>query len=126
MADQESQAGRAQKPSSPSSIPSKFDLMGSARIDEFINLQTELLERFQEINRKWLDRAQLEATMASEFASKLASLRSLPEVMTVYQDWTTRRLEMMAEDGKHLLADTQKFIETGARFASNGWAGRRQ
>jgi len=32
---------------------------------------------------------------------------------------------MMAEDGKHLLADTQKFMETGARMVSNAWLSSR-
>jgi hypothetical protein len=28
---------------------------------------------------------------------------------------------MMAEDGKYLLTDSQKFMETGARLLSSGW-----
>jgi cell wall assembly regulator SMI1 len=96
--------------------------MGKKRIDKFIDLQTEPLENLQETSRQWLDPAQSEATLASEFASKLTSVRSFPEAMVACQEWTTRRLEMMAEDGTHLLADTQKFMETGMRFMSNGWA----
>jgi Phasin protein len=105
----------------PNLSPSEFAAMGKDRIDEFIKLQTELLDKLQEINRQWFDRAQAEATLASDFASKLTAARSIPEAMTACQEWTTRRFEMMAEDGKHLLADTQKFMETGARFMSNGW-----
>ena len=41
------------------------------------------------------------------------------------QEWTSRRFEMIADDGKHLLADTQKFMETGARLVSNGWLSNR-
>jgi hypothetical protein len=40
--------------------------------------------------------------------------------MTACQEWTSWWFEMMAEDGKHLLADTQQFMETGARLMSNG------
>jgi hypothetical protein len=71
-------------------------------------------------SRQWFDRAQSEANLASEFAFKLTAARSLPEVMAAYQKWTSRRFEMMAEDGKHLLADTQKFMEVGVRLLSNG------
>jgi hypothetical protein len=95
--------------------------MGKKRIEDFVNAQTELFEALQATNRQWLDRAQTEANLASEFAAKLTAARSIPDAMTACQDWTTRRFELMAEDGKHLLADSQKFIETGARLLSNDW-----
>jgi hypothetical protein len=86
-----------------------------------MNAQTELLERLKETNRQWFDRVESEANLASEFASKLTSARSLPDAMSACQEWTMRRFAMMAEDGKHVLADTQKLMETGARLLSNGW-----
>jgi len=64
---------------------------------------------------------QSQAELASEFASKLTAARSIPDAMTACQDWTSRRFEMMAEDGQHLLADTQKFMEAGAHLFANGW-----
>jgi hypothetical protein len=122
MAQRESHSERTEKSSSSNPIPSELAAAGKKRIDEFINLQTELLTELQETNRRWLDRAQSEASLVSEFASKLTAARSLPEAMTACQEWTSRRFEMMAEDGKHLISDTQKFMEMGARFLSNGWA----
>ena len=35
-----------------------------------------------------------------------------------------RRFEMMAEDGKRLFADGQKFIEAGTHVLSNGFSGK--
>ena len=99
----------------------QFAAMGKKQIDAFVKMQTELLDKFQETNRQWLDRAKSEADLASEFAAKLSAARSIPEAMTACQEWSTRRLEMMTEDSKHLLADSQKFIETGARLMSGGW-----
>ena len=61
-----------------------------------------------------------EATLASEFANKLTAARSIPETATAYQKWASQRMEMAAEDAKHLLADSQKFAETGARLLSSG------
>ena len=54
-----------------------------------------------------------------QLASKLTAARSIPDAMTACQEWG-RRFEMMAEDGKHLLSDTQKFMETGAHLLANG------
>jgi hypothetical protein len=67
------------------------------------------------MNQQWLDRIQAEASLASELASKLTAARSVPDAITAYQNWGSRRFEMMAEDTKHLWDDTQKFIQVSAR-----------
>jgi len=41
--------------------------------------------------------------------------------MSICQDWTGRRLEMVAEDTKHLLDDMQKMAEAGSQPLGNGW-----
>ena len=63
--------------------------LGKKRIGEFMRAQTELLDEMQETNRHWLDRIQSEANLASEFASKLSSARSMPDAMAVSRDWAT-------------------------------------
>jgi Phasin protein len=124
MAQRESRTGRAEK-SSPSypfiSGFAEFAAIGSKRIDELANLQTELLNQLQTSNRQWFDRALSEANFASAFASRLTAARSIPEAMTACQEWVGRRLELLAEDGRNLSADAQRFMETGARLLSNGW-----
>jgi hypothetical protein len=124
MARKESHTGRAEQ--SLLTYPltcsfAEFAAIGSKRIDELAILQTELLNQLQTSNRQWLDRAQSEANFASEFASKLTAARSIPEAVTACQEWTGRRLELLAEGGRILFADTQRFMETGARLLSNGW-----
>jgi hypothetical protein len=111
---------RSGKSSWPNLMPAGFGEMGRERVEEFANIQRELLGKLQEANRHWFDRAQEEANLASDFAAKLTAARSLPEAMSACQEWTSRRFEMMAEDGKHLLADSQKLMEAGARLLSNG------
>jgi len=101
--------------------PAEFAAMGKKQMEGFASAQSELFEKFEETRRQWLDRVQSETNLASEFASKLTAVRSIPDAMTVYQDWANRWLEMMADDRKHLLADYQTLAETGARFLSSGW-----
>ena len=120
MTQKESHTERTGEASSINLIPTEFAEMGKKRIEEFVNMQTELVNELQETNRQWFDRAQSEANVASEFASKLTGARSIPEAMATCQEWTSRRFEMMAEDGKHLLADTQKFMEAVARLMAKG------
>ena len=119
MAQKESHIERTEKFSSPNLMPTEFAEMGKKRIEELVNSQTEFLEKLQEMNCQWLDRAQSETNLASEFASKLTAARSIPEAMAAYQEWASRRFEMMAEDGKHLFADAQKFMEAATRLLPN-------
>jgi hypothetical protein len=104
-----------------SSMPAEFAAAGRKSFEDFTKAQTELLEKLRESNRQWIERVQSEANLASEFAAKLSAARSIPDAMSACQEWTSRRFEMMADDGKHLLADTQKFMETSARLMSKGW-----
>jgi len=90
-------------------------------MDEFAKVQGELVDKFQESNRQWLDRIQAEATMTSELASKLTAARPIPDAMTAYHEWGSRRFEMMAEDTRHLVDDAQRFMQTGAHLLTNPW-----
>ena len=99
----------------------EFAALGKKRIEAFVNAQAELLDEIQETNRHWMDRFQSEANLASEYASKLSSVRSIPDAVAVSRDWATQYFQRLAEDGKHLADDTRKFMETGARMFSNGF-----
>lgn len=120
MAQIETHGERTETSSLPNPVSAEFAAIVKKRMEELANAQSELLNELQETNRQWFARMQSEADLASEFGSKLTAARSIPDAMTACQEWTSRRFEMMAEDGKHLLADTQKFIETGVRLMSNG------
>ncbi len=120
MNKKESQADKAQKSVLPNLIPPEFAAMGKERLQQFTALQSELFTMLQELNQHWLDRMQSEAALASEFATKLSAAHSIPETATVCQEWAAKRMEMAAEDAKRLIADGQKFAETGARLLSSG------
>lgn len=121
MAQEQLQRERTERSSLDNLMPAEFAAMAKKRIEDFVNAQTELFGKFQELNRRWLERVQSEVNLTSEFASNLTSARSIPDVMTAYQEWATRRFEMMAEDRKQLLSDCQSFAEVGAHLL---WDGR--
>jgi hypothetical protein len=102
-------------------IVAEFAAMGKKRIEDFVDVQTELLDELQETNRHWFDRMQSEANLASEFAAKFTHAHSIPDVIVVCQQWTARHFEMTVEDGKHAVADAQKIMKTGSRLLFDGW-----
>lgn len=120
MAQKETHREREKSPFF-SLIPEDFAARMKTQTDELAKAQTELFDQCRDANRHWLDRIQTEANVASEFATKLTAARSIPEAMTAYQEWGSRRLAMMAEDTQQLLSDTQKFMQAGARLIADGW-----
>jgi hypothetical protein len=94
--------------------------LGKKNVEEFAKAQSELLNTMQDAHRRWLDRMQSEATLASDFTRKVTTCRSIPDAVAACQEWTGRRLEMMADDSKHLLSDSRKVMERGARLLSDG------
>jgi hypothetical protein len=89
---------------------------GRQRMEDFADAQSQFWDRVQDSNRKWLDRMQSEASMAADFANKLTSAKSFTETASVLQNWTVKQMEMVTEDARRVLSDTQEIVAAGARF----------
>jgi hypothetical protein len=108
-------------PLMPDLLPAGFAESGKKRVQDLMNLQAELIKYVQEANKSWLARMQTEVAIASKFSAKLAAARSIPETGAAYQEWADRHIELLAQDAKRFVADTEKVLETGARVFANGW-----
>jgi hypothetical protein len=120
MTQQELNAGPAERVLQGNLRSPEFIGTAKKRIRELADIQRELFEILQETNRSWLERMQMEASLISELSDKLAGAHSIPETMTICQEWASRRMDLATEDAKHLLSYTQAFTETGARLLSGG------
>jgi hypothetical protein len=102
-------------------IPSAFMTMGRQHIQECVRAHAQLVDKFREVNRSWLQCLRSEADLSAEFTPKMITARSIPGAATVLLEWTNRHVEMAAVDAKHVLADTQEIIEIGLRLLPGGW-----
>lgn len=84
----------------------------AGRSDAFADLQSELLEVYEQTSRGWLARVQAEVDLWSRLATKLPAARSVPEAMQAYQECISQRMQMAAEDGRRLSEDCQKIVQT--------------
>jgi len=121
MAQAEARSRQQEKSSPPIAPLGEFAALGTKRVEEYVNAQAELTKVFEDMSRRWADRVQSEANLASDFVAKVMAARSIPDALTACQEWTQQRLERMAEDGKRVLADAQKVMEAEGRFVSTGW-----
>jgi hypothetical protein len=96
---------------------------GKKSVQAIVEIQKEIFDNLERMNRDWFVRAREEANAACELATKMATVRSVPDTAGIYQQWMTRRMEMFSEDSQRYFADSQKFMQSTARLLSNGWAG---
>jgi len=93
--------------------PSKGRVVQAEHLSRF---QAELFEKIQEVNRHWLERVQAEATLAAEFAGKMASARSFPDAAAVYQEWASRQLKLAVEDAGYAISTGEALMVMGSRL----------
>jgi hypothetical protein len=92
--------------------------LGQKQADAFLDMQRQLWNLVEEANRSWVARAQLERDLASDLANQLSAAKTLPDVAKVYQDWAGRRLQVLADDNRRLVADSQKLMSAATQFFS--------
>ncbi len=103
------------------------DLAAAAKqgLEGVVAAQTEFFKQIQEhiqaSNKRWLDRINAESKLGADFVLKLAETRTIPDAVTVCQEFSRRQIAMIAEDATHFVDDAQKVTQSGARLFTNGW-----
>jgi hypothetical protein len=97
-----------------------FLVFETKRVEAVKEVQTQLLDTFEQFNRQQLARGKQEMEFASEFAGEITSARSVPDVINAYQNWISKRMAFYIEDGKKLLEDSQRALNTTMELLSIG------
>ncbi|HEY7299282.1 MAG TPA: phasin family protein [Xanthobacteraceae bacterium] len=118
MATGETRSDRGITKQSPTA--GDFAEFGAKRVETFMDVQKQLVETFEQINCEHLARIKQETELASDFAGKVTKARSIPEIMTAYQEWLSQRMALFTEYSRKLFEDSQKVVNTTMRFLSNG------
>ena len=98
------------------SSPAEPFSAGVQQTERFGQFQAELISKIQEVHHHWLERAQAEAALATEFAAKMSAARSFPEAANVCQEWASRRLKLASEDANYALSAGRSLMEAGTRL----------
>jgi hypothetical protein len=111
------------KPPMPNVDPAQFAEMGKKQVDALVDMQQELINGIEEVNREWATRIKAETDLANEFAGKLSAAKSVPDTVAIYQEWLGRRMQMFAEDSRRFATDSQKFLAKSTQLFSGGLKG---
>jgi hypothetical protein len=96
--------------------------LGVRQVEALVEAQSKLSQRFQEANAGWLQRFEVEAALASDLAANLGKSGSPAEVVSAWQDWASRRIDLVAADAAHLARDFGALASEGARVFAGGWS----
>lgn len=101
------------------------ELLGAAtrKIADVLEVHKDLLETFEAINHEFFCRAKKEADLASDFVEQFGSVRSIPDAATVYRDWATKWMELLAADSRQLFEHGEKIAHASRRLFTNGGNG---
>jgi hypothetical protein len=94
--------------------------MGARRFGSLMELHKELLDTFERVQRDRLTRTMQETKLASEFAARVTSARSIPDIMAIYQEWIAQCTALFAEDSRKFLDDSQKVANAALSLLSDG------
>ena len=90
-----------------------FLVFETKRVEAVKEVQTQLLDTFEQFNLQQLARGKQEMEFASEFAGEISSARSVPDVMNAYQNWISKRMALYIEDSQRILNTTMKLLSIG-------------
>jgi hypothetical protein len=100
--------------------PHQLTEIGKKYVDAVMNVQIGLCDELRQANEEWIASAQSRLALVSDLYAKLMAARSLPDAAAACQEWTRQRADLLVEDGCHALIHSQKLLEAGTRFFSNG------
>jgi hypothetical protein len=92
---------------------------GAKSFNAGLRMQAEMFDTLQTIGRQWVERRTCEAELALNLPNRLVGARTLPDAVSVYQEWLGEWLAMCNEDGRRFVSDGQKIVATSARCFTN-------
>ena len=83
--------------------------------DTTLQVQNEFIKTCEEMNRAVMSRATAQIELTSKLTEKLRAARSLPDVVSAYQEWLGEQMNACSKDAR-------QFMTTSTRLFSNGWS----
>lgn len=109
---------RRERSSTGSAATQPFGDMGARSVSASLRLQEEMLEVFSDIGQDWVARATSEAELAIDLPNRLSAARSVPDVVSAYQEWLGEWLGMVGDDSRRMISNSRKIIDAGVRCFS--------
>jgi hypothetical protein len=98
---------------------------GTQSIKAALHRQAEMFDVLRDIGRDWFARAASEAELALKLPNKLSAAHTVPDALSAYQEWLSEWMAMCSEDGRRLLANSQRVMDRAQAASSAAGEGLR-
>jgi hypothetical protein len=85
--------------------------------------QNEFAKTFEEMSQAVILRVRAEIELGVKLTQRLSAARSLPDVVSAYQEWLSEEMKARSEDARQFMINSQKFITARTRLFSTGSLG---
>jgi len=110
-----SERSRSEKPARASYAISAPLGQTAAGVNAGLRVQKQMFDVFEGISREWVARAAAKAELACKLPNNLTAAGSIPDALSAYQEWLGEWLNTFGEDGRRVISDSQKILDTGMR-----------
>jgi hypothetical protein len=93
--------------------------MGRRGIETLSAAQTQMLAALEQANRDWWGDVNEEASLTSNFAQRVATAKSIPDVAAAHHEMMTRQMALLSKQRQRLLEGTQGFMNACTRTMGN-------
>ena len=90
--------------------------------DTTLQVETEFAKTCEEMSQAIMSRATAQVELGMKLTEKLRAARSLPDVVSAYQEWLSAQMTACSEDARQFMTDSQKFMTTSTRLFSINWS----
>jgi len=94
--------------------------MGKTGAEAMMKMQGEFMSNLQSMSQAWLAHTQATASLVTYLMRQLSGARSAPETMAAYQQFLSRRMEMMVEDSRYFFSNSEKMMDAAAKMLTHG------
>jgi hypothetical protein len=104
----------------PNLMSPDFAAMYSKSAENLAAMQKEWMATLEQASRDWAARMNAEAKLSSDFATRVTTAKAFPDAAAAYQEWMSRRMELLTKEWQKAVEDGQKFVNACTRIAGNG------
>ena len=105
----------------PQQFQNQLSEMTKKQMDALAETQRQYWEAAARISQVWLDQAQSEAALISEFFGRIAAARSAPDATALYQEFANRQFQIINDTTRRVFKDSEELLKANARLWQQGW-----
>jgi hypothetical protein len=106
---------RSERAGRTDAMDAPFAEIGVHGVNAGLRMQQQMFHIFEDIGRDWFTRTAAKAELASKLPDRLTAAASIPDAVFAYQQWLGEWVEMVGEDNRRIISDSQKIMDVGVR-----------